>query len=114
MKSEGAASLFAILMVAMLFSFGRSWIQTGETNEDTITDYLNQIKEGVVAVYPNSVTDNDMDYFVTTEANETYFITVSEHDSFYTHTEVKLSEDTQDLSDMKEASLNAAISKGNK
>lgn len=81
----------------------------GRLIDQSATDYIESIREDIITVYPNTATESKDDFFIMTEADETFIIKVSDENGTYTHTEKQVTEDTKELSAMKEASIQTIV-----
>lgn len=77
----------------------------------TASGYANTIREDALAVYPNTVTDANNDFFIVTEEDQTIYVKVTKENNVYTHSETEVTEDTEELLTMKTASIEAKTNK---
>lgn len=107
------AVIVTFITMAVMVFFGAKAILPMVPNTQSSSSYVQSIKEDTVAIYPNTVTDNKNDYFVVTGSDETFHIVTSKENGTFTHIETEVTEDTQELATMKDASIQAKANQTN-
>lgn len=102
-----ATNLCVMLLVGTLILTGMyamiNHLTTSEPENKQL--YAQGLVENPLEVIPNSVSDDENDYFVLTTDDKSFYVKVSGENNNYTHTISEVTKDTVQLNDMRRVSI---------
>lgn len=95
-----------VFIVAMGFFTYKDYTKSEDVKDQKI--YASMIIDNAVTTIENPVTDNDNDFFVITNEDKAFYVTIIGQDGQFSQTSEEVTSDTVQLSEMLKTAMNRA------